>query len=607
MTGSRTDPNPALAEAWRRHQAGDAGEAERLCRAALADDPNSHAAMNLLAILLEHQGALGEAESWVRKALQRSPRDPALLNTLGNLLVKRGDPVRAKASYEQSVALHPGQHQAHYNLGLVLRQLGDAAAALAALERAAELKPDYAEALTEIAALLREQRRHEESLQRLDQALAASPRHFPALYYRGLVLLGLDRYEEALAQLEEAVALRPQSPEAQHALGNALGYCAREAEALAAYQKAIEAAPGYVNAHLDYNALAWTLGLHKAQWQSYAYARHRLGDAPDLLLAEAEQRLRVSDAASAETLLRRANQLAPGRASLENALGRALTARGSFDEAVALFRRAAGREPGESGHLREWAGALLHGRKAADAIPVLEKARAADPANQFLLGLTTLAYRETGDPRYAALTGMEGYVRSYRLSPPPGFADMDGFHRALAEALMTLHTGRVAPHDQTLRGGTQTPGNLFARGSRPVLLLKDLIEEAVADYVARMPDDPAHPLFGRKQERFRFSGSWSCRLGSSGFHTNHLHPQGWISSAYYVGVPDAVGDGRQGWLKFGESNLNLGERDRPENMIRPEPGLLVLFPSYFWHGTVPFQSDQARLTVAFDAVPQTIG
>ena len=37
--------------------------------------------------------------------------------------------------------------------------------------------------------------------------------------------------------------------------------------------------------------------------------------------------------------------------------------------------------------------------------------------------------------------------------------------------------------------------------------------------------------------------------------------------------------------------------------VRPQPGMLVLFPSYFWHGTVPFKSDQPRLTVAFDAVP----
>jgi hypothetical protein len=29
----------------------------------------------------------------------------------------------------------------------------------------------------------------------------------------------------------------------------------------------------------------------------------------------------------------------------------------------------------------------------------------------------------------------------------------------------------------------------------------------------------------------------------------------------------------------------------------------VLFPSYFWHGTMPFESKDYRLTVAFDAAP----
>ena len=81
---------------------------------------------------------------------------------------------------------------------------------------------------------------------------------------------------------------------------------------------------------------------------------------------------------------------------------------------------------------------------------------------------------------------------------------------------------------------------------------------------------------------------------------------GWISSAYYVTLPDAVlhsGEDRQGWLKFGESNLNLGARDRFEHEERPAVGRLVLFPSYFWHGTVPFIDDGMRLTIAFDVIP----
>jgi len=48
----------------------------------------------------------------------------------------------------------------------------------------------------------------------------------------------------------------------------------------------------------------------------------------------------------------------------------------------------------------------------------------------------------------------------------------------------------------------------------------------------------------------------------------------------------------------------LGETDRPRRLVRPSVGKLVLFPSYFWHGTVPFTADRARLTVAFDVVPR---
>ena len=59
----------------------------------------------------------------------------------------------------------------------------------------------------------------------------------------------------------------------------------------------------------------------------------------------------------------------------------------------------------------------------------------------------------------------------------------------------------------------------------------------------------------------------------------------------------------QGVLTFGEPGIVTTPPLAAEYTVRPEVGMLVLFPSYFWHGTVPFSSNQARLTVAFDAVP----
>jgi hypothetical protein len=89
-------------------------------------------------------------------------------------------------------------------------------------------------------------------------------------------------------------------------------------------------------------------------------------------------------------------------------------------------------------------------------------------------------------------------------------------------------------------------------------------------------------------------------LRPGGFHLNHVHPMGWLSSAYYIDVPRE--QSQDGWLKFGEPDMPMPGCS-PDHFVVPEPGMLVLFPSYLWHGTVPFQNGTQRLTAAFDVVP----
>jgi hypothetical protein len=93
---------------------------------------------------------------------------------------------------------------------------------------------------------------------------------------------------------------------------------------------------------------------------------------------------------------------------------------------------------------------------------------------------------------------------------------------------------------------------------------------------------------------------------SQGFHVNHIHPEGWISSALYIALPDEVRDAtdRSGHIQFGVPPIELGLALPPRRIVKPQVGELVLFPSYMWHGTVPFTSAQPRITVAFDLVAQ---
>lgn len=80
-----------------------------------------------------------------------------------------------------------------------------------------------------------------------------------------------------------------------------------------------------------------------------------------------------------------------------------------------------------------------------------------------------------------------------------------------------------------------------------------------------------------------------------------------MSSAFYVSLPPAVSgagdDDRSGWIQFGQPPAELELGLPPRRVLRPEIGSVALFPSYMWHGTVPFEDESPRVTIAFDMTP----
>lgn len=552
-----------------------------------------------------HDGSAGEDEQALRAAIMAAPHDPAPHVRLGHLLFERGDAAGAAAAYQQATALGPADWKTFYNLGVALARLSRLVDALAAQRQALVLNPSSSEALTQAGLLLHKTGDNESALDMLDKAVAAAPGRFEAHYYRGTVLAAEGRLAEAATAQASAVDASPARFEGHLALGKVLTRLGREDDALAAYRRAVESNPAALTAHEEFNNLAWEMGKDVRQLGSHAFARARIGETPELLLAEAELLLRFRDAgeaAKAEALLAQAGD-GPRIAS---ARGRALMLQNRFAEAAVEFRRVAAVEPTSIPHRQDLAMALLRACDAAAARRALDEALAMGAQDQMSLGLLTLVARAQGDRAWLGRMVVDDWAQEIAPPVPPGFADMASFNAALAEELVTLHTRKVAPMDQSLNRGTQTPGsNLFARNTRLLCLLEDSLRQAIAGYIAALPDDAAHPFLGRKKDGFDFSGSWSCRLSSSGYHTNHIHPKGWISSAYYVDLPPDVAAalGNQGALKFGESPFSLGAHDQPSRIVTPTIGKLVLFPSYFWHGTVRFTSDRPRLTVAFDVVP----
>ncbi|WP_289032115.1 putative 2OG-Fe(II) oxygenase [uncultured Paraglaciecola sp.] len=227
-----------------------------------------------------------------------------------------------------------------------------------------------------------------------------------------------------------------------------------------------------------------------------------------------------------------------------------------------------------------------------------------EPNNQYFWALYTTSLRLLRDERYHELCNFSKFVQSRELILPNRFTCIEDFNSELKVALQTLHVTKEHPLEQSLISGTQTPGELL---NRPIPIIKELnkaLRLTAEQVFSNLPKNLPKPLLQMKKE-FEFSASWSVNLKSSGYHKSHVHSKGYFSSAYYVSVPkDLNHSKRAGWLYLGKPEVVSTVELKAEKWVKPEPGKLVLFPSFMWHGTEPFKSIDNRLTVAFDILPK---
>ena len=241
----------------------------------------------------------------------------------------------------------------------------------------------------------------------------------------------------------------------------------------------------------------------------------------------------------------------------------------------------------------------LQTNRPDEASALLEKLVGQEPDNISAWALLEVAWRLTEDSRHQWLACQKGLVGSLDL-------DLSNTQlTAIADMLRKIHRSRAQPLGQSVRGGTQTPGQLFIRSEPEIGLLTDALAAAIRQFHSNLPPfDPNHPLLKYRNGGLAFGPSWSVRLTSGGFHAAHFHPGGVLSSACYISLPEVVSGSaeQEGWLEIGRPPAEMKIDLPPLATFEPKPGRLVLFPSFLFHGTRPFSGGE-RLTVAFDLVP----
>lgn len=114
-----------------------------------------------------------------------------------------------------------------------------------------------------------------------------------------------------------------------------------------------------------------------------------------------------------------------------------------------------------------------------------------------------------------------------------------------------------------------------------------------------------HPFF-RWRPADPELGAWALISSGPGHNVPHIHPQGWLTGVFYASwrgpaLADSVPG--EGALHVGPDPLgDTACPGWPSATIAPDPGVLVIMPSYYMHHTLPAREGSVRIAIPFDIV-----
>lgn len=148
--------------------------------------------------------------------------------------------------------------------------------------------------------------------------------------------------------------------------------------------------------------------------------------------------------------------------------------------------------------------------------------------------------------------------------------------------------------------------NLFDSDHPAIDWLQQCISKTIRDYLQN-----AHIKYGVD---WSLQG-WANINRQGDYHSLHNHPHSYLSGTYYIATPkqpihpEQRADTNPGAISFfdprAQANMNAIASDAqvdPEFRVQPEPGMMLLWPSFLHHFVHPNFSSEPRISVSFNVV-----
>ena len=430
-----------------------------------------------------------------------------------------------------------------------------------AYQRILESDPNQPIALHLLGVVAHQTGKNDVAVDLITRAIAIDPDLAEAHSNLGTALRDLGKLEEAVTSYHKALALKPDYADAHNNLGNALKDLGKPEEAVASYHKALNLKPDLAEAHNNLGNALRDLGKPEEAISSY----------------------------------QKALTLKPDYVNAHNNFGLALRELGRLEDALQIFESID--TPECYAHVLECLFALGEYDK------FYEKQTASARNNEIntrVAAINAFASHQLNrsDPHPFCPTPLK-FVRVYE--PLDGVDDADGFLRDLMDDLQSREA-IWEPPGKTTRHGFQTMSNLFKKPYGRLVELDRIIKDTIENY--RFEFSSENCDFIRLFPKTLTLSGWFIRLIKGGHQTEHIHSGAWLSGIFYLQMPKCT-DQEEGSIELGLWGYDypILNKSYPKNRFYPKNGSIILFPSSLFHRTIPFHSDEERMSIAFDLRP----
>ena len=433
-----------------------------------------------------------------------------------------------------------------------------------------------------------------------EQLAASITQEFPKFQFGwkalGAVLAQTGKISEAVVANQTPVALTPQEAEAHSNLGNTLKEMGRLDEAEASYRQAIVLVPDYAEA---YSNLANTFVQAGRLDEAEASYRRAIELKPDFALAHNNLGAMLKEVGrldESEASYSHAIELKSDYAEAYNNLGTTLKEAGRLEEAEANYRHAIALYPDYAEAHNSLLTCLYLLDKKSVFFDELDYLINQNKVNAVIGSLTCRSALKYGleKPNLFCREPLK-YVLHRDLN------NQGDFEKIFVEKTKSiLSESRISNRKQSLLvNGHQTSGNLFDIKNDLTDKIQKVIRLEIEKY--RINFKNSEEGFIKKWPTEYSLYGWLISMKSGGELQPHIHDQGWLSGSIYINIPSKLkADSGNLVVSLAEGIDAIDTNINAEKIIDVVTGSLVLFPASLTHYTIPFESEQERIVLAFD-------